>query len=71
MFKYLKSYKSVGHDLERNLSVYYLLNNIPVTFIPNVLSHYQLDSHKTQGLFNNNYNNNITSLSKNIPCSRR
>ena len=50
-----------GHQVERSISLFYILNNITnVKIIPNVLYHFQFDSHKTQGIgkqkFINNYN---------------
>jgi hypothetical protein len=56
-----QSYYS-GHQMERSISIFYLLNNIEkVILLPNILFHFQLDSHGTQGFgqnkFISNYNN--------------
>lgn len=40
-----------GHQVERSISVFYLLNNIKnIKILPNILHHFQFDSHKTQGI---------------------
>jgi hypothetical protein len=52
LFNWIKEYQSAGHELERNLSVYQILHSdINVKYVSNALTHYQLDSHKTQGIF--------------------
>jgi len=66
LFDWIKGYDSVGHELERNLSVYYILNdNVKVSFLTGMISHYQLDSHKTQGIITKNYKTIIKRLSTN------
>lgn len=72
IFEYLKNYDSVGHNLERNLSVYYILNDINIEYILNSLTHYQLDSHMTQGISLSNFDTNIDNLTKNkFECTRK
>lgn len=49
-----------GHNMERSISTFYLLNGIDkILILPNILFHFQLDSHGTQGFgpmkFENNY----------------
>jgi hypothetical protein len=40
-----------GHHIERSISTFYLLNKIQnVRILPNVLEHFQFDSHETQGI---------------------
>jgi hypothetical protein len=40
-----------GHIMERSISVFYFLNKIEnVKILPNILEHFQFDSHKTQGI---------------------
>jgi hypothetical protein len=40
-----------GHIMERSISVFYFLNKIKnVKILPNILEHFQFDSHKTQGI---------------------
>lgn len=49
-----------GHQVERSISLFYLIKNLNYKLLPNTLTHFQLDSHKTQWLnvdkFNSNYN---------------
>jgi hypothetical protein len=42
-----------GHEVERSISLFYLLNNITYKILPNILTHYQFDSHRTQGISQN------------------
>jgi hypothetical protein len=56
----IKENKYSGHQTERALSYYYLnFDADTVEVLPNSLFHYQLDTHQTQGIpiekFNNNY----------------
>ncbi|WP_084578260.1 hypothetical protein [Sporomusa malonica] len=44
----LKLYRGCGHSFERSIKFFCILNNIPNSYMPNVLKHYQLDSHGTQ-----------------------
>jgi len=40
-----------GHLVERSISTFYILNKIKnVKILPNILRHFQFDSHKTQGI---------------------
>ena len=56
IFLWMKDFQSVGHELERNLSIFQILNeDVEVKYIKGMLNHFQLDSHKTQGIFNQNY----------------
>lgn len=56
----IKENKYSGHQTERALSFYYLnFDSLSVEVLPDSLFHYQLDTHQTQGIpiekFNNNY----------------
>lgn len=56
IFLWMKNEPSVGHELERNLSIYQIMHDdIDILYVNNLLNHFQLDSHKTQGVFNENY----------------
>lgn len=51
-----------GHQMERSISLFYMINKIDnIHIIPDILYHFQFDSHKTQGIdqnkFVSNYNN--------------
>jgi hypothetical protein len=39
-----------GHEVERSISIFYLLKNINYVFLPDLLYHFQFDSHDTQGI---------------------
>lgn len=39
-----------GHQVERSISLFYLINNITYKVIPNVLNHFQFNSHQTQSI---------------------
>lgn len=63
IFMWMKDKPSVGHELERNLSIYQILNDeIEVLYVTGILTHFQLDSHKTQGVFNENYIQNLKKM---------
>jgi hypothetical protein len=47
----IKHLEMSGHQIERSVSFFYLCNNLDFVIIPNVLHHFQLDSHKNQGIF--------------------
>lgn len=49
----IKTSDMMGHEIERSIPAFCLLKNIKHKVIPNVLSHFQLDSHQTQGLYKN------------------
>ncbi len=55
-----KSYFS-GHEVERSISIFYLLKNLKYKILENNLSHFQFNSHGTQAIgvdkFLNNYKN--------------
>lgn len=63
LFFWMKEFDSAGHELERYLSVYQILKNSNVKYIENVLTHYQLDSHKTQGIFRSDNDEIIKQIS--------
>jgi hypothetical protein len=51
-----------GHQMERSISLFYMINKIDnICIIPDILHHFQFDSHRTQGIdqnkFGSNYNN--------------
>jgi hypothetical protein len=41
----IKNIPNCGHQIERSIPLFYLINQIEVVLIPDVLSHYQLNSH--------------------------
>lgn len=43
----VKVYRGCGHAFERSIKFFCIINNIPNSYLPNVLKHYQLDSHET------------------------
>jgi hypothetical protein len=47
----LKNSDTCGHAHERSISFFYFIHNKNVVMVPNVITHLQLDSHKTQGHF--------------------
>jgi hypothetical protein len=51
-----------GHQVERSISLYYLLNNLNYTIIPNILEHFQFDSHKTQGISQDKFKKEYSKL---------
>jgi hypothetical protein len=55
-----------GHQAERSVPLFYLIKNINFKLIPNILRHYQLDSHKTQGFSENKLKDNYFNLLNNI-----
>jgi len=44
-----------GHQVERSISLFYLLKNLNYKLLPNILHHFQLDSHMTQGTNGNKF----------------
>lgn len=51
IIEFLKNSNSCGHAHERSISFFYFTQNKKVKIIPRIMSHLQLDSHKTQGHF--------------------
>jgi hypothetical protein len=47
----LKNSDTCGHAHERSISFFYFIHNKNVVMIPDIITHFQLDSHKTQGHF--------------------
>jgi hypothetical protein len=45
----LKNGTTCGHAHERSISFFYFINNKVVKMLPGLITHFQLDSHKTQG----------------------
>lgn len=43
----IKNSPVAGHQIERSIPLFYILNNIKTICIPNILNHYQLNSHNT------------------------
>lgn len=61
----IKLDKMAGHMTERSISLYYFIKKLPgLKLIPDVLHHFQLDTHKTQGIpeskFIDNYEKLVT-----------
>jgi len=72
LFQSIAYHKLVGHAIERLLSMYYIINDIPVLIIDGVLYHYQLDSHFTQPIISKKfYDLNVDLISENIITARR
>ena len=46
----LKISEFSGHEVERYISIFYLIKNINYVFLPELLYHFQFDSHETQGI---------------------
>jgi hypothetical protein len=46
----IKQSELSGHQIERSISLFYLINNLKSKVSMNVLHHFQFDSHKTQGI---------------------
>jgi len=52
-----------GHQVERSISLFYLLHKLEnIKVIPNILHHFQFDSHKTQKISQSNFINNYNKL---------
>jgi hypothetical protein len=51
-----------GHEVERSISLFYLLKNIDYIFLPNLIHHFQFDSHGTQGISKNKFEQNYKYL---------
>jgi len=54
-----------GHQFERSIPLFYLLKNIKFKLITNTLYHFQLDSHKTQGIHDMKLKENYSKLLNN------
>jgi hypothetical protein len=51
MIEDIKKSELSGHLVERSISTFYLLNKLKdIVILPNILHHFQFDSHKTQGI---------------------
>jgi hypothetical protein len=51
-----------GHEVERSISLFYLLNKISYKILPNYLTHFQFDSHQTQGISQNKFSQKYNEL---------
>jgi hypothetical protein len=60
----LKDGTTCGHAHERSISYYYLVFDKKTTIISNIMKHFQLDSHKTQG-HNPDFNEAMRQLTNN------
>lgn len=61
LLEYIKENNYSGHQIERSISLFYILNYInKVKIMSNALKHFQLDTHETQNIpkqkFNDYYN---------------
>lgn len=45
-----------GHQIERSISLYYLINGKKNKILPNILRHFQFDSHRTQNICQSKFN---------------
>ena len=50
LIKYVKDNRMSGHQTERSISFWYIILGKEFSIIPEVLHHYQLDTHQTQGI---------------------
>jgi hypothetical protein len=64
IIEFIKNSNGCGHAHERSISFFYFIHNKKVKIIPRVMSHFQLDSHKTQG-HEVNFNDAMNKLLKN------
>jgi len=53
-----------GHQIERSISLFYLINNVEYKLLGDILTHYQFDSHKTQGISQEKFKNEYNKLLK-------
>jgi hypothetical protein len=60
----IKNSKLSGHQIERSISLFYLLNNKKYKILPDVLDHFQFDSHQTQNIGQDKFKNNYKDLLK-------
>lgn len=59
----IKNLEMVGHQIERSISLFYLVNKLDnVKLMNNVMYHFQFDSHKTQGMGDYKFIQNYNSL---------
>jgi hypothetical protein len=49
LIPFLKDTKTCGHAHERAISFFYFLSGKKISIIPNVIKHFQMNSHQTQG----------------------
>jgi hypothetical protein len=49
LVEFMKDDKNAGHGFERSITFFSIMKNVPLMYLPNVLKHIQMDSHKTQG----------------------
>ena len=54
-----------GHEVERSISVFYLLKNLNYKILIGSLNHYQFDSHQTQGISQEKFKINYKNLVEN------
>ena len=52
----LKISPMAGHQTERSISLFYLIKKLNYKIIPNILFHFQFDSHKTQNISQDKFN---------------
>jgi hypothetical protein len=58
----IKHSKLSGHQIERSISLFYLLKNKQYKILPNILEHFQFDSHETQEINKNKFKLNYKKL---------
>jgi len=47
MINDIKNSPVAGHQIERSIPLFYILNNIKTMIVPNIINHHQLNSHNT------------------------
>jgi hypothetical protein len=53
-----------GHQVERSISLFYLINKLNHNLIGNILTHFQFDSHGTQNISQDKFKNEYNKLLK-------
>jgi hypothetical protein len=54
-----------GHQVERSISLFYLINKLNYNVIDNILTHFQFDSHRTQNISQDKFKNKYNKLINN------
>jgi hypothetical protein len=62
MIETLKTSNLSGHQVERSIPCFYILEGVQYKIVNNILTHLQLDSHGTQYSTNEKYNNEYHNL---------
>lgn len=60
----IKDSVMAGHQVERSIGLFYLLNNLDYKLLNGCLTHFQFDSHKTQAISQDKFKNQYNQLLK-------